>query len=279
MSKKSGVYIQHDPNTMTDPAMDALAQATGPAGSSIFWAIIEVLRVAPNYKVRGDKAMISRLAHRFYWDKPAQLSQLDQIISNLTAPSTGLHPLIQTDSEGFWYSQRLIDDSAPMDNLREKQRQAGLKRALQRVGDLTGEHTGEQSKLPTEVSGEVSSKVTSTANKQTSNQVNKQGHRTSPIIAFLEKYGYTFKPTDADRIQAIADDIPAAMLPDVLNAIKAEVAAKAAIQPIQSMGSYALAILDSRAKQFMAKLSVPGTDRVPTTEPAPKFDPATGRGL
>lgn len=96
-------YFKHDSNARNDEKLLSLRMKHGMRGYGIYWAIIEKMREATDYKLDKDYKSIS-------WDIRAKEPEVRSIVEEFG--------LFAFEGEKF-YSKRLINDMNAMDNMRK----------------------------------------------------------------------------------------------------------------------------------------------------------------
>lgn len=113
MSKRESIYFSHDADAMNDPKCMLLISQMGMEGYGAFWALVELLRVQPEFKM--SLALIPAIAARLQITE----AKLKTVIS-----AFGLF-LVTDDS--FFFSQSLRDRMQLMMDKKQQQILAGIK--------------------------------------------------------------------------------------------------------------------------------------------------------
>ena len=87
MSRRDTYYFPHEYNAKDDPKCERLISVMGMEGYGIFWALLEVLRVQPDYTY--PLVNIPIVAHKYY-TIPGFLNIADKIHPLSQIPESGL---------------------------------------------------------------------------------------------------------------------------------------------------------------------------------------------
>lgn len=121
MSKRESIYFSHDADAMNDPKCMLLISQMGMEGYGAFWALVELLRVQPEFKM--SLALIPAIAARLQITE----AKLKTVIS-----AFGLF-LVTDDS--FFFSQSLRDRMQLMVKQKEDRKMWAIKAANARWGN------------------------------------------------------------------------------------------------------------------------------------------------
>lgn len=113
MSKRESIYFSHDADAMNDPKCMLLISQMGMEGYGAFWALVELLRVQPEYKM--SLALVPALASRL---------QITEAKLKTVIMAFGLF-LVTEDS--FFFSQSLRNRMQLMIDKKQQQILAGVK--------------------------------------------------------------------------------------------------------------------------------------------------------
>lgn len=92
---KESIYFSHDADAMNDPKCMLLIEQFGMEGYGVFWGLVEMLRVQPNYKL--PIALIPAISKRFSVSE----AKVKTIIEN--------YGLFCLSEDSFFFSQSLRD--------------------------------------------------------------------------------------------------------------------------------------------------------------------------
>ena len=112
MSTRESIYFSHDADAMNDPKCMLLISQMGMEGYGAFWALVELLRVQPEYKM--SLALVPAIAARLQITE----AKLKTVIS-----AFGLF-LVTDDS--FFFSQSLCDRMQLMIEKTERRKNAAI---------------------------------------------------------------------------------------------------------------------------------------------------------
>ncbi len=113
MSKRDTFYFPHEYNAKDDPKCERLICDMGMEGYGIFWALLEVLRVQPDYTY--PLANIPIVAHKYYTTS----DQVRRVVFDF-----GLFTIVE---DKIFFSNGLINRMLPMDERRRRMSEAGKK--------------------------------------------------------------------------------------------------------------------------------------------------------
>lgn len=118
MATRESIYFSHDADAMNDPKCMLLISQMGMEGYGAFWALVELLRVQPEYKMSLD--LIPAIAGRL------QISEvkLKAVIS--------AYDLFCVTDDCFFYSQSLRNRMQLMINTSERYKKAGIESGIAR---------------------------------------------------------------------------------------------------------------------------------------------------
>lgn len=123
---KDSIYFSHDADARSDEKIISLIMAHGYEGYGIFWAIIEMLRTATNYKMQMD---FKRIAFALHVDS----KKVESIICDFELFDCigGLHNLHECKDDlhkKTFYSKSLNRRMKLKESISEKRRQAAMAR-------------------------------------------------------------------------------------------------------------------------------------------------------
>ena len=121
ISKRDTFYFPHEYNAKDDPKCERLICDMGMEGYGIFWALLEVLRVQPDYTY--PLANIPIVAHKYYTTS----DQVRRVVFDF-----GLFTIVE---DKIFFSNGLINRMLPMDEARNIARESGKKGAAKRWGN------------------------------------------------------------------------------------------------------------------------------------------------
>ena len=113
MSRRDTFYFPHEYNAKDDPKCERLISVMGMEGYGIFWALLEVLRVQPDYTYQLVNIPI--VAHKYYTTP----EQVRRVVFDF-----GLFTIIE---DKIFFSNGLINRMQVLDERRRKRSEAGKK--------------------------------------------------------------------------------------------------------------------------------------------------------
>ena len=113
MSRRDTYYFPHEYNAKDDPKCERLISVMGMEGYGIFWALLEVLRVQPDYTY--PLVNIPIVAHKYYTTP----EQVRRVVFDF-----GLFTIIE---DKIFFSNGLINRMQVLDERRRKRSEAGKK--------------------------------------------------------------------------------------------------------------------------------------------------------
>lgn len=111
-------YFPHPSNARQSSMCVTLLVNEGFAGYGIYWAIIELLRDAPNYKYTADEKLLAYVLHA------PDAEQVKRVIKNFG--------LFDFDNDGLMFSPWLLESLGSYDEQKKKLQEAGRKGAARR---------------------------------------------------------------------------------------------------------------------------------------------------
>lgn len=130
---KDAFYFKHDSNARNDEKLLEVRRRFGMEGYGIYWAIVEKMREATDYRLVCDYASIS-------WDLRCKESTVKAVVEDF-----GLFHL----NDGFIVSKRLLSDMAILDKKRSAFAEAGRRGMETRWGNRQKNATQEVPVQPT----------------------------------------------------------------------------------------------------------------------------------
>ena len=121
MNKRDTFYFPHEYNAKDDPKCERLICDMGMEGYGIFWALLEVLRVQPDYTY--PLVNIPIVAHKYYTTS----EQVRRVVFDF-----GLFTIIE---DKIFFSNGLINRMRPMDERRTVLSNSGKEGAKKRWGN------------------------------------------------------------------------------------------------------------------------------------------------
>lgn len=121
MATRESIYFSHDADAMNDPKCMLLISQMGMEGYGAFWALVELLRVQPEYKM--SLALIPAIAGRLQMTE----AKLKTVISSFG--------LFQVEAECFFFSQSLRNRMDLMIKQKEDRKMRAIKAADARWGN------------------------------------------------------------------------------------------------------------------------------------------------
>ena len=173
MSKRDTFYFPHEYNAKDDPKCERLICEMGMEGYGIFWALLEVLRVQPDYKYPLSNVHI--IAHKYYTTE----EQVQRVIFDF-----GLFTIVD---DSIFFSSGLITRMRPLDEARKTARESGKKGAEKRWGNRVENRDPNRVAMATPLAPLIASKV----NKSKENIGGAGGKRTTfspPSISEISEY-------------------------------------------------------------------------------------------
>lgn len=113
--KKDAYYFSHDANSRNDVKCIKLRRELGMSGYGIFWAIIEMLRETPDYRLKMEN--ISDIA----FDLHVKNDEIEKVVKGY-----GLFIL----DENYFFSDRLNKSMEDYNTLKNKLKESGRKGGL-----------------------------------------------------------------------------------------------------------------------------------------------------
>lgn len=135
-------YFPHPSNARQHSGLVTLVMNEGFAGYGIYWAVIELLRDAQNYRYSSDPKVIAYVLHA------QDAAQVERVLRNFG--------LFDYDSNGLLFSPWLLEQMGAYDTRKAKLSAAGKKGAAKRFG---GSVNGEGQALATPSNGEGQAKA------------------------------------------------------------------------------------------------------------------------
>lgn len=111
-------YFPHPSNARQSSMCVSLLVEEGFAGYGIYWALLELLRDAPDYKYTSDERLLSYALHH------PDADQVRRVIRN--------YGLFDFDDNGLFFSPWLLDQLNSYDDKKAKLQEAGRKGAARR---------------------------------------------------------------------------------------------------------------------------------------------------
>jgi hypothetical protein len=124
---KDAYWFSHDCNAKDDPKCMLLIDQLGLEGYGIYWVLIETLREQNNY--RYPLKLVPILAKRFFTSAEKMMAVVKS------------YELFTIENEEFFYSESLQTRMLHLDNKREKNKQAALKRWNKNDADAMQTHS------------------------------------------------------------------------------------------------------------------------------------------
>ena len=121
---KDAFYFSHDSNARNDPKILACRSVYGWAGFGMYWAIVEILRDQPNYRLSVNEYLFDALALQLQCDRITAEKFVHDCAEKFTDENG---PLLVMD-ENFLYSKSLIRRMSGLEDKREKARKSAEKR-------------------------------------------------------------------------------------------------------------------------------------------------------
>lgn len=113
-------YIPHPSNARQASMCVSLLIEEGFAGYGLYWAVLEVLRDAPDYRYSPDPRVWAYVLHA------SDVSQVERVLTR--------YGLFSIDDNGLMYSQWLCDQMGDYDTTKRKRQEAGRRGAASRWG-------------------------------------------------------------------------------------------------------------------------------------------------
>ena len=133
-------YFPHPSNARQHSGLVTLVMNEGYAGYGIYWAVIELLRDATNYRYNPDPKVISYVLHA------QDAVQVGRVLKNFG--------LFDTDEDGLLFSPWLLEQMGAYDTRKAKLSAAGKKGAAKRFGG-TGKEDGQALATPSMEDGQA----------------------------------------------------------------------------------------------------------------------------
>lgn len=119
-------YFPHPSNARQSSMCVTLLVNEGFAGYGLYWAIIELLRDAPNYKYTADEKLLAYVLHA------PDAEQVKRVIKNFG--------LFVFDDDGLMFSPWLLESLGSYDEQKKKLQEAGRKGAARRWARAHGDN-------------------------------------------------------------------------------------------------------------------------------------------
>jgi len=126
--KKETYYFSHDYSCINDPKIQALVGKYGAKGYGIFWRIVEMLHEDPEHKIYLKPYIFEAICSLFKED----VKEIKSIIDY----SVNVCELFQKEDD-YIFSQRVLDNLAKRDKIKEARSKAGKKSAIARAKQKT----------------------------------------------------------------------------------------------------------------------------------------------
>lgn len=118
--KKEAFYFSHDYSTTNDPKIQALLGKFGSKGYGIYWRVVEILHEEQDHKLHLKPYMFEAIASTFKEDV--------KLINNIINYSVEVCELFIKE-DNYLYSQRVLENIAKRDKIKEARSFAGKKSA------------------------------------------------------------------------------------------------------------------------------------------------------
>lgn len=133
-------YFPHPSNARQHSGLVTLVMDEGFAGYGIYWAIIELLRDAQNYRYTSEPKVIAYVLHA------QDVAQVERVLRNFG--------LFDYDSDGLLFSPWLLEQMGAYDTRKAKLSAAGKKGAAKRFG-VNGKEDGQAIATPSVEDGQA----------------------------------------------------------------------------------------------------------------------------
>lgn len=133
-------YFPHPSNARQHSGLVTLVMNEGFAGYGIYWAIIELLRDAQNYRYNSEPKVIAYVLHA------QDVAQVERVLRNFG--------LFDYDSDGLLFSPWLLEQMGAYDTRKAKLSAAGKKGAAKRFG-VNGKEDGQALATPSLEDGQA----------------------------------------------------------------------------------------------------------------------------
>tara|TARA_B110000908_G_C10237223_1_gene444043 strand:+ start:165 stop:881 length:717 start_codon:yes stop_codon:yes gene_type:complete len=126
--KKETYYFSHDYSCINDPKIQALVGKYGATGYGIFWRLVEMLHEDPEHKIYLKPYIYEAICSLFKEDV--------KIVKAVIDYSVNICELFQKEDD-YIFSQRVLDNLAKRDKIKEARSKAGKKSAIVRANQKT----------------------------------------------------------------------------------------------------------------------------------------------
>ena len=209
MSSRDTFYFPHEYNAKDDPKCERLIWGMGMEGYGIFWALLEVLRVQPDYTY--PLANIPIVAYKYR----ADVDKMRRVVLDFD--------LFTIVEDKIFFSNGLLNRMRPMDEARNIARESGKKGAAKRWKNRVENRDPNRVQIATPIGPLMASKVNKSKVKESKGDckgepTNAEGNDTSvttsadkprrgttkrtafvvPAIETVKEYFSTIKGTDTD---------------------------------------------------------------------------------
>ena len=209
MSSRDTFYFPHEYNAKDDPKCERLIWGMGMEGYGIFWALLEVLRVQPDYTY--PLANIPIVAYKYR----ADVDKMRRVVLDFD--------LFTIVEDKIFFSNGLLNRMRPMDEARNIARECGKKGAAIRWKNWVENRDPNRVQIATPIGPLMASKVNKSKVKESKGDckgepTNAEGNDTSvttsadkprrgttkrtafvvPAIETVKEYFSTIKGTDTD---------------------------------------------------------------------------------